>query len=525
MRKRILLFFFWGSIACVLPAQDAQVFYNLFNDSVYYVQNGQSVKHLKIRRGDRVLLHFTEFNPYLYEATVKVEQSDSHDWNGGSGMGAFQSLVPGIAGLIPGMSALMGGAGAAPDTTAGLNFKEIPLLHLGEATIRFKDLFSNARASDAALTEARKNLEELVEQQQDMEDIYLHIKALEKTQMVAELAIANLDKLPYNPRLKPSVIQKMCGQYFEAVFQKAPGNDTASLDDILKWGELPAEKQRLLQQLGSKQREFKSKSLELVPLTKDLDQTQFDSPAFSNFVHELGSVQGQAQQLDQQISAYLQRQRSGTPRLSAQQIVELQTHFLELLNTPFAYESAVQLEKETAFVEATFTPRDTALLRKHGIGTAPKTKFLEINTRGGIKINASIGVGFGSFFDAAEEFGIRDNQITVQQLGAFQPSITSYIHFYPNTHGDVALAGSFGIGFPLGNLDAQSINFCLGPSLIFGKGQRIVFSTGLMGGQVSRLAKGYQPGDAFDLNNGDIPTRKRYEMGYFVGVSFNVGGK
>jgi len=525
MWKKVILFLFYLSLVDVLPAQDAQVYYNLFNDSVYYMQNGRAVKRLKIRKGDRVLLHYTEFNPYLYDATLKVEQSNSSEWgSGGSGLGALTSLVPGLAGLMPGLSSMA--ASAAPvDTTPRLHLMDMQLLKLGETSIRLKDLFSNSRGTTQQLTQARSMLEELVESQQEMAQIYASIQAIEKREQVAQLAVVNLDKLPYNPRLKPTIIQQQSREYFQAVFQKEPGNDSGNLQDIWAWEELPAEKQGLLQQLGVRQREFSSKSQELAPLAAELLQTDVGSVAFSNFARDLYAVQGQTQRLDQQINEYVRQQMNGGPMLSVQQIIDLQVHFLELLNNPFAYEYAVQVDKETVLIEATFTPRDTALLRKNRISTAQKTKTLVLKANGGIKISASIGANFGSFFNAAQEFSIREDRIVVEQLGAFQPSITSFVHFHPNTHGEVSVAGSFGIGFPIGNLDAQSINFCLGPSLIFGRGQRIVFSTGLMGGQVARLAKGYQPGDAFNLNNGDIPTRRRYELGYFAGVSFNVGGR
>jgi hypothetical protein len=66
------------------------------------------------------------------------------------------------------------------------------------------------------------------------------------------------------------------------------------------------------------------------------------------------------------------------------------------------------------------------------------------------------------------------------------------------------------------------LQFFLGPSLIFGNSQRLVLSLGLMGGKVESLAKGFKVGDAFDPDNGDLPTKGKYNLGMFMGLSFNL---
>ena len=68
---------------------------------------------------------------------------------------------------------------------------------------------------------------------------------------------------------------------------------------------------------------------------------------------------------------------------------------------------------------------------------------------------------------------------------------------------------------------ATTSNLFLVPTLFFGKKDRIVLTGGIMGGQQTKLAKGYQIGDILE-GEGDIPTTRTYRLGGFVGISFNL---
>ena len=113
----------------ILPAQDLHVHYDLFTDSVSYQKEGIPVKNPKIRKGDRVVVHFTEFNPYLYKASAEVSQRQSDDWAGSSGLSAFAGLVPGMGSLLPGMAAA---APADPNAPPPVSFLDVPLLRGGK---------------------------------------------------------------------------------------------------------------------------------------------------------------------------------------------------------------------------------------------------------------------------------------------------------------------------------------------------------------------------------------------------------
>jgi hypothetical protein len=62
----------------------------------------------------------------------------------------------------------------------------------------------------------------------------------------------------------------------------------------------------------------------------------------------------------------------------------------------------------------------------------------------------------------------------------------------------------------------------LGPTIILGKQQKFLISGGLMGAKVNRLSRGFMPRDVIESNINGIPTNDRYELGYFIGISYDL---
>lgn len=504
----------------ILPAQDLHVHYDLFTDSVSYQKEGLPVKNPKIRKGDRVVVHFTEFNPYLYKASAEVSQRHADDWAGSSGLSAFAGLVPGMGSLLPGMAAA---APADPNAPPPVSFLDVPLLRLGQSSFKLRDLFGNSRGPDQLLDQAKIQLQELTQLQSEMAEIYQEIQVLEKSEQAGRMALKHIDFLLHNPQLKPSLIKRVAMEY-EALSFPDKSADALRIDDAFRWQERPAAKRRLVQNLEAKQREFDVQMLQLSPITQQLSDLDLGSPALEEFARDLRGLSDQSGNFRQQLSAFISSQtKKQTQDLSLEELMSLQLRFRELAEQPFTFDCPVQIENDVAIVTATFSPRDTLGSNWRQNNRTPQEKTVKLETRGGLRINTGFGVGFSQFFTPEQKFSVRDNVIVADNGGSIQPSLTTFLHFYAAGRSGMALAGTFGLGIPLGGGSISSLNFFLGPSLLFGRGQRIVLSGGLVAGPVSRLAKGFKAGDAFDPDNGDIPLQTRYELGYFVGISFNMG--
>ena len=81
----------------MLYAQDLHVHYNVFRDSVYYVQQGKTTNAPAVRKGGTVQLHVENYNNYLYDVSVKVEEEE---------IPVASSTPAGLLGQLGGSSAL-----------------------------------------------------------------------------------------------------------------------------------------------------------------------------------------------------------------------------------------------------------------------------------------------------------------------------------------------------------------------------------------------------------------------------------
>ena len=214
----------------------------------------------------------------------------------------------------------------------------------------------------------------------------------------------------------------------------------------------------------------------------------------------------------------MSEQADGLKNWDIKDLMSVRYTYEELKDHPFAYTYTFTPEQDEVKLNITLTPNDSAQVKNvKKKAVAP----IEFPVYGGIKVNASVGISFGGFFDRPQNYFSRDGQIRAEDGDAFLPIVTSFIHFYRQSQVSVSLGGSFGLGVAIGG-ETTGQTYFIGPSLILGKGQRVVISTGIMGGRVQRLGQDFEVGDLFDESN--VPLRNVYEMGYFLGFSFNLGG-
>jgi hypothetical protein len=109
--------------------------------------------------------------------------------------------------------------------------------------------------------------------------------------------------------------------------------------------------------------------------------------------------------------------------------------------------------------------------------------------------------------------------------GNASPAIAAFLNGYLRTSATIKVGGSFGLGVSANG----RFRMYFGPSLIIGRKERVVITGGASFGAISRLADGYEVGDAF-LNNSSLPTEvpmvlDQYKLGGYVGIGFNLTGK
>ena len=501
--------------------QDLHVYYNLFNDTITYMKGGKPVNKLRIRKGQEVQVHLTEFNPFINNIDLKVEEKTDDSGSGLMGVGGMTGFMgmPGLGNIFPGAEGMLGG---------GLPLFDEPLMVVNDSTISFKNIMNLFKK------ESRGGLQKKAEEgEQAMKDIeaimkeataiYNQLAAYEKAVQVSRIALASVDMYRLNPNLTPSSIKATCQEYYDAIYLKSHDN-RMSLNDLLAWQNLPAQYELNVARLKSKQSELGAKVSVLEKVTSELtsNQVEDEDEVFNQYTRNMIDAQKKARSVRDQLKEIVAKAAPPTNLPNTQEMAQLQMKLAEVISNDFTYNTTIKPSADQVNLDIKLLK-----IQMGADSTEPvliKERNLKMEVRGGLKVNASAGVSFGQFFEPSQSFAVNNGVIVGDNEGTFTPSLTSFLHFHGYRGPKATVGGSLGLGFPLlSSGDSQSVEFFVGPSLILGSSQRLVLSTGLMGGRAQRLAKGYQVGDAFDTDLGDIPTHGKYEIGLFLGASFSLG--
>ena len=504
-------------------AQEVHVYYNLQNEEIIYRKEGVIVKEPKIKQGDDVVLQLAEFNHYLH--TVEIEVSQEH-FTERSSM-ADASLM---SGFMPGMPIPSLGGGVVPfhandttgNTTTGI--LDIPLLTINNSPITLMSLFKGSRGSGQMLQKLETTTQEISTLLAEMNVIHEEIKGIEETATVSQLAIVQIETLKTHPHLKPSFVKGMCEDFYKAIFRKDP-KDGIELDDVLQLKDDGLKYQSLTNDLRAKSNEMNSKVKTLTSLAKQYRKLEMDDEGYRKYAKSLAGFLKQSDAVSQQLEASTNNQNT-LPYPSVESLTKLQVDLAEIISNDFIHHSRFQATGDRMTIEIKLLEKPTDPdADPNADPKVVKTRWLYFDTKGGLKFTGSVGLNFSQFFDPAQDYSVQNGVIVGEDEGAFTPTVTSFLHFYSYTGKKVSLGGSFGIGFPLsGSSDNQSLQFFAGPTLIFGSTQRFLLNFGLMGGRKVELSKGLEVGDEFDDSFGDLPTRSPYDLGLFIGASFNLGG-
>ncbi|MEZ4941335.1 MAG: hypothetical protein R3D58_10715 [Saprospiraceae bacterium] len=516
--KLMLPFLLAGTM---LTAQDLHIYYDAFTDSVFYMQDGRVVDQPRARKGSNVMLHVQNYNNYLYniaidtkEQEVKVGQANPFNLGGLLAGGTPTDLFFG-AGEEPGKFTpptigipMTSGAGATAEELQRKELRE----EMSQLQQKFNEAFLEQKQLYTKIERIQNNLQLEVEGQQ-----------------VQAFVASELQNLRYNPNLEPRQIKKLSQEYMVRIFGEEDPN-ALDLTKVLEKTDAAGQVKKLQKEYDTNVKLY-SETVGIMEVTGvSINNPKFEDPGLK--LENFGEFKSTANQYTAVAVANLETFRenlkemntklTNVKSLDVQTLANLRTTYLTVMENDFSKTYRQTVTSDNLEMTLKFTPIDSIKIK--GVATkqlAPIT----LSVYGGLRINASLGVGFGQFFDRALDFYVRDSVIGSSEKDAFNPYLTSFVHFYRQSRGDVSLGGSFGVGIPLGGENGlDNVAFFLGPSLVLGRGQRIVLSAGLLGGKVNKLTGGYQVGDAFARDSSEIPTESRYELGYFVGLSFNLVG-
>ncbi len=156
-------------------------------------------------------------------------------------------------------------------------------------------------------------------------------------------------------------------------------------------------------------------------------------------------------------------------------------------------------------------------------------------TYGGTRLDFSIGIA-GSYFNQTPVYelstmAVKDstsvikinqkaNQLTV-------PSLVLLTTMSYRKAGYVAFGGSAGLGVDVNNGKIQLSNFFVGPSVLFGKFERMMFTAGASIRNVGQLKSGYKSGNSVAGGSSDVNTyiSDKYKIGTFIAITYHLTKK
>lgn len=493
------------------PTSDAHgltIEYNLFEDIVTYKKNNQIVLKPTIGKNENIYIKVIEFNPYINKAIVKVNQVNYNQSSSTFTADTYQGSESGVSGFA-GIGSLLGGLSLGADTFS--DYEDIP----GSRGIAAQDIMK-VKSEFKSLSKQLKDVESRLNSSTEK------LQLFQKSENSKEIVLNDISDLKNNPNIRPSRVKEMIEEEIRYSFAKRKG-EKISLDDVIDEGKKKNDLEKTIKEFKVASKDYKSittqwlaYSMGLKLINSDLqdDQLSYIYTTTDSIVSALNKNTAEMQNIDLEapLTNYDPSENRKTMSTLRKVYEELQSNNFTHTFTP------IQAEGDEVVIEIDF-------LQKNALNEFEQTKTLKqrIAVSGGWNISGGMGLAFGKFNNPTHKYSVVNNTIIQDENDQFIPVVVSFAHFYRRTLSSINIGGSFGVGLPIfGGNSVQSASYFLGPTLIIGEKQRILITGGVMGAKVSRLSGGFQHGDSFDSFSDILPMTEKYEMGYFLGVSYNV---
>jgi hypothetical protein len=523
--KPILLTLSLLCTAFSVAAQDLHIYYDMETQTPRYLLGDTlEIDQPYVRQGNNVILHIQNYNNYLYDVVIERE-TEQFNIPSSTSAGSLTSIFPTLG---PNATDFMSLGAGSRDAPVGFDF--VPKLNgngergdvapyeaLGLAPSQYERLTQ-------LMQDYEKTFQEVQEMDLQMKQKEVEVQSLVDAYQVNAFAMQEIRNIRHDPALPPAKIKEMTQDYMRKVLN-VQTNDQINLDTLLRKGNIRQQLTRKLNEVRRTQQKHQQAVAKLDGIRETVTMSFGSNPGVrTRFVQPLLESYSQIESQEDEYTTFedkLINLITQVPEADVQKLATLWREYEALQANDFAKDHRVDALGDQMTFNIRFSPNDSANSNVPTLQMAP----IKVAVAGGFKVNASIGVAFGQFFDRPQSYFIRDQRIRAEDNDSFYPVISSFFHFYSQSKGNTSFGGAFGIGLPVtGSNAGQSASFFLGPSLIIGRSERLVLSGGLMGSQVERLAQGYNVGDLLVSDANVVPTKDVYEMGYFLGLSFNVIG-
>lgn len=478
IHKRVIVIVLSAFIFSTVSAQSLRIQYDFIKDEVRFFKTspgdkvGKEISSPIVGRNKMVQVEVINFNKFVYAANSTYTSktvTETSDKN-------FLSIITPLIMPAGGGTFFSSLGGTLPDevTRGGL---------------------LASREASASFTSLQASYQQLVTLQSNYEN--------------TDYVIKKLHDLKYNRYLPTDTIVKMSDYLVQQIFDKKAVTTQDFASAIVQFNTT----------MKSSVNNFNMASSRFLnayhDFEEDMEGEDFEGKGLDNTVRQFKTeVNSAVQKVD-------------VAALTAK-MDYLETIYTSIKSTSFTFNSSYAANEDEVSLLLNFYVNPTnadgdltqADLQNLDQLVKVKDKTIKIVVRGDVKINSSVGLAFPQFSDNTE-FINKDSFIVSQSGSAYAPNLAAYINFYPYSGRMVNVGGTFGIGVPL-NDATRSVNMFLGGTALFGSDSRVNLHGGFTLGQVSSLGEAYKAGDKLLSATQEVPLRKTWEWGGFIGISFNM---
>ena len=478
--------------------------YNLFTDEIIYKADGKIINKPYVKKGENITVIVKEFNPYITKAVVAVDQIS---YNQSSGTLNPTELSMGAADNFSFLGDLMGGLSMGSDVGSEYDYLPSARGASSKDIIESKNTFSTL-TSKLAQVESQLN------------QSYNKLVLFEQAQKSRNLAVTDIAKLKTNANIKPSRVKELIEEEIQYAFAKQK-HEKIGIDDLIDEMKKEEEIKSSISNYESAQTDYKALASEWGRFSTRLNIVQGAEDDQLKYIYtSTDSIVDVMQENVNKFGDFKISDKLNYVSADHQAaMAELRQIYEELQDNSFSYSfPPIQAEGDEVSLAVSFSKRnETDMFENY------KNLNQTIPVSGGYKITGGVGLAFGGFSSPTYQYSVINGTIVADEKDDFIPVIASFAHFYKQSLSSVNIGGSFGVGLPiLGGNTIQSASFFLGPTILVGQKQRLLITGGVMGAKVERLSSGFKAGDSFDGFTEILPLTQKYEIGYFVAVSFNV---
>ncbi len=525
MRKTNLVFFqllvFTFLFHSSVFSQPLHIYYDAQTENVRYEVDGQEVKEPRVRKDQDIFVHVQNYNNYLYDLDVKANQKTIRITQPGTQNGFAQGGID-LSGLL--MNFGGGGLFNMWNSGAGDSYNGLGDTDLLDGP-GFAENTAEAQQMTRLFERYETTLKNMTQTEKRLQLIQKNIEDFKDSKAIKELVLKENEKIKNNPNLKPEQIRKLLVENLEKALEKKL-EDPLSLEEIIDKSNHSKRLTEFSENLQSNHQDYKNQMNSLIEITDEMNTLGFADADFLELRQDALNVFQNSQLVEESIQNQkeeLIHMGKTSQKEDIEQLLALRMEREALLANDFSYTYRTKATGDQMELNLEFKAKDSLGMTNssRAIQVAP----IQVPVFGGLKVNASVGISFGQYFERPQHYFLRDTIILARDMDSFTPYLSTFFHFYTQRVRPVSVGGTFGIGIPIGNAtNQQSATFFLGPSIIIGKTQRIVINTGIVGGRVTKLDQGFKEGDVFRSDGDTVPIHHPYELGYFLGLSFNIGG-